>query len=207
MIVEFEDLYIRGFEESDLEMIRQWRNNPIVKRHLYHQEEISAEKQLLWYETQKKTSNKYFILGVKRKDIGMISLSDFAKNGKACTSNIFIGELDYLNNQYPIIASFVFCEMGFDLLKIEEVRAEVLTSNEGAIRLNDFLGFKKVGLDELKRCIVYSFNPELYNEKRPKLLKLIKLYYNTTQLEMKVRKSYFNLESDEIEDMSTIKLS
>jgi UDP-4-amino-4,6-dideoxy-N-acetyl-beta-L-altrosamine N-acetyltransferase len=207
MIVKFENVYIRELVDSDLEMVRRWRNHPTVKRHLYTQVNISQDDQLKWFEQQIKSSNRHFIIGAVGEDIGLISLTDFNKLKTSCTSNIFIGNLDYHNNQYPIILSIIFTIMGFDLLKIKEVKAEVLFSNLGAIKLNELLGFKRKREDKLKNAILYTFTPKDFEKEKSKLLKLLKLYYNRKILHMEVNIRYFDLPTDEEGMFKSIELN
>lgn len=97
--------------------------------------------------------------------------------------------------------------MGFDLLKIKEVKAEVLFSNLGAIKLNELLGFKRKREDKLKNAILYTFTPKDFEKEKSKLLKLLKLYYNRKILHMEVNIRYFDLPTDEEGMFKSIELN
>lgn len=198
MIIQFEDLFFRSVQEKDLEMLRTWRNDTLINQYLFDQREISESDQKKWFRNNKDSTNICLIIGEGDTDIGLLSLTKFNESKTECTSNIFIGNRKYLGSHYPILLSIVFCEVGFDYLNIKRVFAEVLEQNIGAIKLNEALGFEKQEYGASKGCIPYLLTPDLYQQKRKKLLRLLKITYNVQSIHIKVQANFFGKVSDNL---------
>ena len=78
----------RKVTEGDLSTIYRWRNDPIVRKNSFNQEEISWEEHLGYWSARMKNSNAYsFIVVSENEDVGLVRLD---REGDACEVHILI---------------------------------------------------------------------------------------------------------------------
>ncbi len=78
----------RKVTEDDLSTIYRWRNDPIVRKNSFNQEEISWEEHLGYWSARMKNSNAYsFMIVSENEDVGLVRLD---REGDACEMHILI---------------------------------------------------------------------------------------------------------------------
>ena len=66
---------LRSLQEDDLETIRLWRNQQVVKQYLIEQQEITEAEQLKWFKKIKHRKNLYFVIKEHETETGLIYAS------------------------------------------------------------------------------------------------------------------------------------
>ena len=99
-------LYLRQFgvtlkriEESDIELVRKWRNSSIIKSQMEYKKHITSEMQRKWFASINNKLNYYFLIQFDSKNVGVINCKnlDFKTNSSeggifvVNTNNEFIG--------------------------------------------------------------------------------------------------------------------
>ena len=152
------NIYIRPINESDIEIIRQWRNQDDVRNNFIDNSIISIEQQKEWYANYLlDETDKMFII-IFKKPIGCCSLYDIdSKNKKAEFGKLMIGEEKNREKKYAQDAVYRICRYGFNTLGLENIYLSTFEDNIKAVGLYKKLGFKEVGekLKIDKRKLIY----------------------------------------------------
>lgn len=141
MILSFCDLNLRRIDQQDLELLRQWRNDEKITRHMFFRDYISREMQLDWFASLKE-NDYYFIIEYKKAALGLINLADYNKEKASCSAGLFIYNEAYWGGPIPVLASICILDFAFEIIGVREVWAKVQTNNLAARRYNQQLGFE-----------------------------------------------------------------
>ncbi|MCD8528575.1 MAG: GNAT family N-acetyltransferase [Chitinophagales bacterium] len=101
MMLSFNEVKLMPLQEQDIEMLRQWRNDKKIAKHMFYQEHITKEMQQTWFQNIKKT-DYYFIIHYKNEAIGLI---DLKKENKSYFAGLFIYNHSYWGTPIPVLAS------------------------------------------------------------------------------------------------------
>ena len=135
----------KNIEEKNLETIRNWRNSERISQFMYSEKLISKREQLLWHHQLDRKKNIYKIFTHNNTNVGMVYLTEIDYLSKHCKWGIYIGNENYLTSGIGIYASYMLIEKVFKEMKFNKLMSMVLQTNNSAIKLNNYLGFKKYG--------------------------------------------------------------
>lgn len=131
---------LESLRPAYLELLRNWRNAPEIRRHMEYQAYISPEMQIQWFRQIQTIEYYYFVILEGTTPVGLIHLSAVDDNhGEA---GLFIGEPKYQGSTVPIRASLSLLDFAFNSLYLKNVTAKVKRDNLTAIQYNSALGFK-----------------------------------------------------------------
>ena len=128
--------------KEDLELVRNWRNDPKIQKYMEYRQTITPEQQVVWFETQKKEESHYFIIEVNKKKIGLANIKNIDKGQRIGESGVFVYEDDLLNSLTPYAIVLKLLDFGFNNLNLIKIYCHILKSNPRAIRFNKSLGFR-----------------------------------------------------------------
>lgn len=131
----------RELEHRDIEMVRQWRNDPEVARHMMSQNHITPEMQEQWFKGLAEKNERHFIISFEGKDVGLYSVKDINIAEKTAECAMYIAAGDRRNTHLPYLVSFGV-EGVIESLGIEKIKIYILDENKRAIRYNKSFGFK-----------------------------------------------------------------
>ncbi|MFG6554308.1 UDP-4-amino-4,6-dideoxy-N-acetyl-beta-L-altrosamine N-acetyltransferase [Sulfitobacter sp. 1A16808] len=136
---------LREIENSELEMIRSWRNAPEVRSKMYTQHEITSEEHQLWWSSVSvREDQAYFIYENSGVPLGVVSFTQMDKVSANCSWAFYSkpnapkgsgSRMEYL------ALSRAFQEYNFHKLS-----CEVLDFNTAVIRLHKKFGFREEGV-------------------------------------------------------------
>lgn len=137
---------LNAVQVQDLEMIRQWRNDPSVRQFMFDQAEISKEQQQRWYASLcNDISQQHYVIYFKEQAIGVINIKSFDKEplfqSPAIEIGLYIYAPRYRNNFLAFCPSLAMIDYCFDVLQCEKILASVLPDNQAAINYNRQLGY------------------------------------------------------------------
>jgi UDP-4-amino-4,6-dideoxy-N-acetyl-beta-L-altrosamine N-acetyltransferase len=136
-------IYFEKLSHSNIELLRNWRNQDFVLEQMEYQELISKEEQERWFENVKNNSSfEYYIFGIENEAVGLVHLGEINKITKSATVGLFIGNASYIGTGIAFEASNFIIKRAFDELAIETLFAKVKSTNNPALQYNSFLGFK-----------------------------------------------------------------
>lgn len=157
-------------QQDDLELVRLWRNSPLISQYMEYRQYITPEMQQEWFRSINNEFNLYLIIEYEYKKIGLINAKNIDWNEARIEGGIFFWEEDVYSTPIPAFVSILFAELMIRILRLK-IYAHVLKSNDRAIRYNMQLGFELCpGQDNVENQ-EYILTPEKYLEKSSKLRK------------------------------------
>lgn len=157
--------------ESDLALVREWRNSPDVSDYMFFQTEITPEKQLEWFHTLDETS-VYLMIVYKGEKIGVINVKNINWSKRTGEAGIFIGDKRYHNSPVSMQAIFAMMDAFIISFRFIILKAIVKKSNVKAIDFNKQLGYEIQYEDDDK--VNMEVNLRLYSESRKKFTIVLK---------------------------------
>lgn len=163
--------------EDDIELVRNWRNDPIVTRNMIYRDYITKEQQKEWFRSINNNNNSYYLIIYKNEKIGLINNKNIVTKDKSSEAGIFIWNDTF--DFAPLLASVVLCEIGFYILKGGDSYAKVLRTNTRAIDYNTIIGYDIIEDDPKKNYIRIHLTRENFRIRTEKLRKTIMINTNS----------------------------
>lgn len=138
---------LKKISESDLELIRCWRNSDFVRQFMLYKENISPEMQKKWYENINNEFNYYFIILSQDIPVGLANLKDIDIKLNTAEWGVFLNSSQYLNGIIGIQSTISLLEFAFNELGLKLVRSSILLTNQSAIKFN-----KQLGVNLIEGC-------------------------------------------------------
>lgn len=187
MIIKRYDIKFTSLREEDIELVRKWRNDPIVYEYMEFRDHITPEMQLDWFRKVDNDRNMYFIIEYDGKKIGLINGKNMDWESKSMEGGIFIWDQDYMNTQVPITCSMIMAELGVIIGGLKTY-AHILKDNERAKRFNRMVGFEIAeGQDDVENQL-YVMTKESYLRHSHKLRRAFYMIYGRKPIELTLEK-------------------
>jgi UDP-4-amino-4,6-dideoxy-N-acetyl-beta-L-altrosamine N-acetyltransferase len=161
---------------DDLELVRNWRNDPKIVKYMHFKEHITPEMQQKWFFSINNSNNYYFIIVVDGLKIGLANLKDIDYESKKMEAGIFIYNENHLNALVSYKVAFAQYDFGFFNLNIETCFGHVLRSNTNAIEFNESLGYALLEGQNEEDYQLYKITKEQYLFNRDQLLMKLRKY-------------------------------
>lgn len=175
MIIRDYRIELRRLSRHDIELVRNWRNSPRIREHMFFRDEITSEQQSKWFDSIDNELNFYWLIFLDRHPHGLINTSDINLLKGEAYSGLFIYSLEWIQTQLPALASLCMLEFNFEVLKLKAIKAKVRKENQVALKYNQSLGFEveeEIGDDglllTLKRNVFETKTQELRGYMRKK---------------------------------------
>ena len=133
---------LRPVEESDLETIRDWQNDPEVWWWQDY-EKVFSVADIAEIESRGRSEGHPFVVEVDGVAIGRIGLNNFRRRDRICSLYVFIGDPDYRGQGYGVDAMSTLLAYAFDRFDLHQVELWCLAANSGAIRAFEKVGFER----------------------------------------------------------------
>ncbi len=134
--------------KSDIELIRQWRNDPNVSQYMLCQDIISQKQQLAWFKKiQLDTSQQHFVIHYKGLPIGVANIRTYYQGeslntARAIEPGLYIANDKYRNNILAFAPTLLLNDYCFEQLGCQELKAIVKADNTAALNYNAKLGYQ-----------------------------------------------------------------
>jgi UDP-4-amino-4,6-dideoxy-N-acetyl-beta-L-altrosamine N-acetyltransferase len=128
---------LRLVRETDLDLVREWRQKPSVTTHMYTDPVISVDSQLKWFERiVQSRSDIVWLIWHGEERIGLISLNSIDQVSANCSWAYYIGEdsargIGLAKTLECNIANFVFYH-----LRLNKLWCEVFSENQRVVDLH-----------------------------------------------------------------------
>ncbi len=173
MILDKYGIELVRLTSDKIELLRAWRNEPKIKKHMFFDGEITANMQHKWFESIDNISNHYFLIRYHEEFVGLIHLSDLDFEKKDCFSGLFIYEDSLLGTDIPVRASLCFLDYFFSTDLVYTFFAKTKMDNKVAINYNLALGFEIAGETENGKGYLMRLIKEDYHQKTMPLKKAL----------------------------------
>ncbi len=159
--------------DADIEMVRQWRNDPVVVRNYQYREYITPEMQAEWFKTINNINNLYCIIEYKGEKVGVVNLKNIDWEKMKFETGIFIPYEKYHNSPLPAMISLITTEIPFRLLNWNIGYAHVLKENKPTQTFIKQLGYELASGQEDKENQEYFITSENFEKKAGRIRKAI----------------------------------
>ncbi len=184
----------RLLKESDIEMVRNWRNDPIVANNYEFRDYITPEMQAVWFKSINNIHNLYTIIEYLTEKIGVINIKNIDWEQKSCEGGIFIHNPKFHQTFLPGIISYITTEIMFSVFDWNVSFARVLKENNSVGGYVRMLGYELMPGQEEVVNQQYCVTRERFEKKAPKLLKAMSALISDTG------PGIFVVEKDEFHD-------
>lgn len=171
-------IVLRALSSDQIEIVRQWRNDPDVSRFMVDQHHITREMQASWFDKVSADPRQaHFMISFRGEDIGLAYLK--ALNGEGLEEatviepGFYLAPGPYRGTAFAFAPAFALNDYCFDVMGAKELRAKVLADNRAALRFNETLGYVRLGQDN-QGLEVQSLRPEQYYPVRDNLARFIR---------------------------------
>ncbi|MGQ3890891.1 UDP-4-amino-4,6-dideoxy-N-acetyl-beta-L-altrosamine N-acetyltransferase [Legionella sp. CNM-4043-24] len=136
---------LRAIRTDELDMIRQWRNEPGVRGNMYTSHLISADEHLKWWErVSADESCRYFMYEYEGKATGVVWFYAIDKNSQNAFWGFFASP-DAPRGTGSRMERLAL-DYAFSTLKLKKLSCEVLSNNPAVVKLHLKFGFREEGL-------------------------------------------------------------
>lgn len=153
---------LKRLSASDIELVRQWRNDPKIAQHMFYKVTISPEQQRDWFLSVNNASNFFFLICHHDQPVGLINISSIDWEKGTAYSGLFIYDNHCLSSDVPVMASLAMLDVFFLLFGLQRVYAKVKGDNLVAHQYNTTLGFTRTKKIELGQGFEYELTQDNY---------------------------------------------
>ena len=142
-----ERIYLSPRNNEDIEKFTEWLNDFEITDYIGRSAYIvtlEGEKQYL-EENLNKNYNFFIITLNEDKLIGTVGLEHYDAINRTATLGIFIGDKDYRNEGYGTEAIKMVLDYGFNYLNLNNIKLDLMSFNERALKCYTKCGFKEYG--------------------------------------------------------------
>lgn len=138
------DFRLRLMEERDLALVFGWRNSDRVRLKMFESEPIPWENHLKWFSgLQGNVESKAFMFECMGDALGVVCAKAVAARQKRWIWGCYLGDQNIFPGAGTIMGILAMVEL-FEVLGIEELVGEMVSSNRVSERFNARLGFRTV---------------------------------------------------------------
>ena len=190
---------LKRLSASDIELVRQWRNDPKIARHMFYKVVITPEQQREWFLSVNNVANFFFLIQHHQQPVGLINISSIDWDKGTAYTGLFIYDDHCLSSDVPVMASLAMLDTFFFVFGLQKVYAKVKGDNQVAHQYNSTLGFSRTKKIELGQGYEYELSQENYLVKAQNLRQAaVRLKGNQTTIEFH--------QQDEVNEFLTEKL-
>jgi UDP-4-amino-4,6-dideoxy-N-acetyl-beta-L-altrosamine N-acetyltransferase len=175
---------LKRLSASDIELVRQWRNDPKIAQHMFYKVAITPEQQRDWFLSVNNVANFFFLIQHHQQPVGLINISSIDWDKGTAYTGLFIYDDHCLSSDVPVMASLAMLDTFFLVFGLQKVYAKVKGDNQVAHQYNTTLGFSRTKKIELGQGYEYELSQENYLVKAQNLRQAaVRLKGNQTTIE------------------------
>lgn len=140
-------LIFKAVSHADSDTLWHWRNRPTVRQFMYTQHEISHDEHKAWFSHMLANTHCYFYIVYKRVDsqpdtpLGVVNL-DLDSDNRTSATWAFYAAPDAPRGSGALM-EFGALSLAFETLGVTQLNCEVLSHNQGVVRLHQRFGFRE----------------------------------------------------------------
>ncbi|MDP5029279.1 GNAT family N-acetyltransferase [Paraglaciecola sp.] len=155
-------VFLDSVTEQELELIRQWRNDPAVSQFMLSQQLIDKEQQQAWFKKiSNDSSQQHFMIRYKDQNIGVANIKacyqgETLLNSRAIEPGLYIADERYRSNILAFAPTLLLNDYCFDVLGTACLKACVKADNQAALHYNSKLGYQIEKQADLVEIVLYK---------------------------------------------------
>jgi UDP-4-amino-4,6-dideoxy-N-acetyl-beta-L-altrosamine N-acetyltransferase len=163
--------------ESDLDLVRAWRNSDRIRSVSYTDHVISPEEHRRWFaRVTTSSATAPLVFECEGRAVGVVNLVDIDGDAGSCAWGFYIGAEDAPRGAGAALG-FCALEHVFETMGLRTLRGEALAGNEASVRFHLRLGFERTGRiaghaekdGEAVDVLVFELEAETWNAGRTAL--------------------------------------
>ncbi len=160
-------------KEEDIEMVRQWRNDPVVANNYEFRDHITPEMQKEWFKSINNIYNLYTVIAYQGEKIGVINIKNINWDIRVCEGGIFLPDPKYHQTFVPAVISYITTEIIFNVFEWNLGQAHVLKENKSVQAFVKMLGYElQPGQEEVNNQL-YQITRESFEKRAPRIRKAV----------------------------------
>ncbi|OOF08502.1 UDP-4-amino-4,6-dideoxy-N-acetyl-beta-L-altrosamine N-acetyltransferase [Salinivibrio sp. PR5] len=138
-------LIFKAVTHADSDTLWHWRNRPTVRQFMYTQHEISHDEHKAWFSHMLANTHRYFYIvykcvdGQPDKPLGVVNLDLDSENRTSATWAFYAAPNAPRGS--GALMEFGALSLAFETLGVTQLNCEVLSHNQGVVRLHQRFGF------------------------------------------------------------------
>ena len=142
-----ERIYLSPRNNEDIEKFTEWLNDFETTDYIGRSAYITTlESEKQYFDENLNKNYNFFIITIKEdKLIGTVGLENYDFVNRTATLGIFIGDKDYRNEGYGTEAIKMVLDYGFNYLNLNNIKLDLMSFNERALKCYTKCGFKEYG--------------------------------------------------------------
>ncbi|OOE85139.1 UDP-4-amino-4,6-dideoxy-N-acetyl-beta-L-altrosamine N-acetyltransferase [Salinivibrio sp. PR6] len=140
-------LIFSAVTHADSDTLWHWRNRPAVRQFMYTQHQISHDEHQAWFSHMLANTHRYFYIVYKRVDdqpdkpLGVVNLDLDSENRTSATWAFYAAPGAPRGS--GALMEFGALSLAFETLGVTQLNCEVLSHNQGVVRLHQRFGFRE----------------------------------------------------------------
>lgn len=129
-----------------LEMIRNWRNSPDVKKYMYTDQYITEKVHHNWYNRVKDDTTKvYWVIEVDKILVGLVNLYNIDNQNKRCYWAYYLADPSVRGKGLGRLIELNILSYVFENLGLNKLCCEILGFNDIVVKIHQKYGSKIEG--------------------------------------------------------------
>lgn len=165
---------LTSLQSDEIEMVRQWRNDPKIASLMLDQTYITEAMQQVWFIRMRQSSNQCYMLARFRGEpIGVASLTAIDMQQRSCEPGMYIYPDHYRNNILPFCVAFALNDLAFEQLGMQRLYGKIFDENTASVRFHEASGYIRYDGNEAGLSL-YMLEQEPYLAARAKIARFIR---------------------------------
>jgi len=148
--------------ESDIELVRTFRNSPEIRDYMVYREYITEEMQRRWFASINNRNNFYSVIHYEGQPIGLSHTKNVDWTTMTGEGGMLIWSKAHQNSNVPFLAALLGTDWMFNQLGMNAIIGRVLKTNRRAIRYDRALGYVFEPPDPNSDVLIGKLTPESY---------------------------------------------
>jgi UDP-4-amino-4,6-dideoxy-N-acetyl-beta-L-altrosamine N-acetyltransferase len=161
------NVQLKPLQQADLLQVLQWRNSPEISSQMLDQSLISPEQQQRWFERIRQDRHQMqFVIYYKNQQVGLCNLKSSIQApliaNQTADAGFYIGDNRYRGTMLAFFAALALNQYAFSQLGLKQLKAQVKSSNNAALRFNQQLGYQADPVQNQAQMICMTLEPEAH---------------------------------------------
>ncbi|WP_397600374.1 UDP-4-amino-4,6-dideoxy-N-acetyl-beta-L-altrosamine N-acetyltransferase [Silvanigrella sp.] len=178
----YRDSSLVPLSEEYLELIFKWRNSSRVRENMFNSTELKWEDHLQWFDNLKKQENKFHYVFLHNKTPkGFLSFHRAHEIENSLNWGFYLGNSNEKKG-LSYLMGMLGLDLAFNIIKVNEIYAQVLENNFKSFRYHLQLGFnlesKELYSKNEKNYYLFKYNKNNWEFKRNMIEENLKELFN-----------------------------
>jgi UDP-4-amino-4,6-dideoxy-N-acetyl-beta-L-altrosamine N-acetyltransferase len=136
---------LRDIRANELELMRTWRNDPMIRARMFNQHEIGLDEHRVWWaRVQQRADQKYLMYEYQGAASGIVSLTHIDHASGNASWGFYLSP--NARRGLGACMEFLTLEYGFNTLRLHKLYGDVLASNGPGLNIQKKFGFRVEGV-------------------------------------------------------------